>query len=59
MKINLKGSEEVNLVEMQEPDQMPVINVVRWDISKEIASMMEISPLTANRPKWTITLGIL
>ena len=30
---------------------MPVINAVRWDISKEIASMMEISPLTTNRPK--------
>ena len=30
---------------------MLVINVVRWDISKEIARMIEISPLTANRPK--------
>ena len=30
---------------------MPVINAVRWDISKEIVSMMEISPLTTNRLK--------
>ena len=31
---------------MQEPDQMFVINVERWDISREIANMMEINPLT-------------
>ena len=29
---------------MLEPDQMAVINVGKWDISKEIVSMMEISP---------------
>ena len=30
---------------------MHVTNAVRWDISKEIVSMMEISPLKTNRPK--------
>ena len=36
--------------ETQEPDQMPVINAVRWDISKEIASMMETSPQSRQSP---------
>ena len=29
---------------MHEPDEMHVINVERWDISKEIVSMMETEP---------------
>ena len=34
---------------MQEPDQMLVINVEKWDIFREIVNMMEINPLTTNK----------
>ena len=40
MNVNVEDEDEVNL--MHEPDQMHVINVERWDISKEIVSMMGI-----------------
>ena len=33
---------------MPETDQMPAINVGKWDISKGIVSMMEISPQIVN-----------
>ena len=36
---------------MPEPGQILVINVEKWDISKEIVSMMEINPLIVNRHK--------
>ena len=36
---------------MSEPDQIPVINVEKWDISKEIVNMMEINPWIINRYK--------
>ena len=36
---------------MQEPDQIPVINVVKWDTFSETVSMMVISQLICNRHK--------
>ena len=41
----------MNLIslKMPEPDQMPAINVGKWDISKEIVSRMEISPQIVNK----------
>ena len=34
---------------MQEPDQMPVINAVKWVIFSKTVNMMVISPLIINR----------
>ena len=33
------------------PDQMPAISVGKWDISKDIANMMEINPWIVNKCK--------
>ena len=51
MNINLEGNKEKISLEMQEPDQMPVISVARWDTFSEIVNMMVISPLIINRPR--------
>ena len=51
MNINLEGREEINLVRDARAKSNACYKCSEWDISKEIASRMEISPLTTNRPK--------
>ena len=49
MNVDLEGKEEINLIKVQEPDQMPVINAVMWHTFSETVSMMVISQLIINR----------
>ena len=51
MNIDLEGNEEINLVRDARARSNACYKCREVVISKEIASMMEISPLTTNRPK--------
>ena len=51
MNIDLEGNEEINLIKDARARWNACYKCSEVDISKEIASMMEISPLTTNRPK--------
>ena len=42
---------------MPKPDQMPVINVEKWDIFNETANMMEINQqIVKDRQLWTLMI---
>ena len=41
INVDIDGEDKLKMLG---PDQMPAINVGKWDISKGIVSMMEINP---------------
>ena len=44
MNVNLDGDDEINLIKDARARRMLVINMEKWEISKEIVNMMEINP---------------
>ena len=59
MNVEIDADDEINLIKDARADQMPVVNVEKWNISKEIVRMMEISPQMVSKNKRDRHLVIL